>query len=202
MAHRAFGPNAQIADGESPRALAVSAQPGEQTKVQKRRALPFLACCLVFCGCTGYRLGPTNGLVPREKSVQVNPFVNQTMEPRLTDAVTSQVRKELQRDGTFRLAPQDDGDIVVTGVITRYFRHEISFAPNDILTVRDYRVTLTAQVTARERGTGKILLDRPVSGYTLIRVGNDLTSTERQGLPLLAQDLARNIAELLVDGSW
>jgi hypothetical protein len=120
----------------------------------------------------------------------------------LSDAVTAQLRKELQRDRTFKLASQDDGDIVVTGVITRYFRHEMSFVPNDIVTARDYRITMTAQVTARERGTGKLLLDRPVSGYTLIRMGNDLVSTERQALPLLAQDLARNITGLLADGSW
>jgi hypothetical protein len=37
---------------------------------------------------------------------------------------------------------------------------------------------------------------------TLIRVGSDLTSAERQALPLLAADLARNITALLADGTW
>ena len=153
-------------------------------------------------GCAGYRLGPVNGLAAREKSVQVNPFSSQTLEPRLSDAVTSQLRKQLQRDGTYQLATRDDGDIVVSGLVTRYDRHQVSFSSSDILTVRDYRLELEAQVTARERSTGKIILNQPVSGFTLIRVTADLTSTERQALPLLAADLAKNVTSLLAEGAW
>jgi hypothetical protein len=153
-------------------------------------------------GCAGYRLGPVNGLAAREKSVQVNPFSSQTLEPRLSDAVTSQLRKQLQRDGTYQLATRDDGDIVVSGLVTRYDRHQVSFSSSDILTVRDYRLELEAQVTARERSTGKIILNQPVSGSTLIRVTADLTSTERQALPLLAADLAKNVTSLLAEGAW
>lgn len=153
-------------------------------------------------GCAGYRLGPVNGVAAREKSVQVNPFNSQTLEPRLSDAVTSQLRKQLQRDGTYQLATRDDGDIVVSGIVTRYDRHEISFSSSDILTVRDYRLDLEAQVTARERSTGKIILNQSVTGSTLIRVTADLTSSERQALPLLAADLAKNVTALLTEGAW
>jgi hypothetical protein len=153
-------------------------------------------------GCAGYKLGPVNGLAAREKSVQVNPFDNQTLEPRLTDAVTSQLRKQLQRDGTYQLASHNDGDIVVSGSVRRYVRQEVSFSSSDILTVRDYRLELSAQVTARDRSTGKVILDQVVTGTTLIRVTTDLTSTERQALPLLAADLAKNVTALLAEGAW
>ena len=157
---------------------------------------------LALCGCAGYRLGPTNGVAAGEKSVQINPFVNETLEPRLGDAATTALRHRLQHDGTYRLATHGSADIVVNGVLTRYNRHELSLLPNDVLTVRDYRITVTAQVTARDTATGKVLFDRTVTGYTLIRVGPDLISTERQALPLLAEDLAKNVTALLVDGSW
>lgn len=153
-------------------------------------------------GCAGYQLGPTNGVAAREKSVQVRPFANTTLEPRLGDAVTQGLREEIQRDGTYQIASHDDGDIVVSGVITGFDRREISFAPNDVLTGRDYRLSMTVQVTARERISGKVLIDRVVTGNTLIRVGNDLTSTERQALPLLAEDFARTVTGWLADGSW
>ena len=164
--------------------------------------LPLLLILALLTGCAGYSLGPTNGLAAGEKSIQIVPFSNQTLEPWLTDAVTAQLRKVLQHDGTYRLASHDDGDVVVSGIITRFQRHEMSFVPTDIVTVRDYRLTLTAQVTARDRASGKVILDQPVSGYTLIRVGSDLVSTERQSLPLLAADLAKNVTALLVDGAW
>jgi hypothetical protein len=170
--------------------------------IHLRISLLLCALALSLTGCAGYRLGPTNGMAAREKSVQISPFANRTLEPRLTDAVTSQLRKQMQRDATYRLATNGDGDIAVTGVITAYERIEVSFAPNDTLTVRDYRLALTAHVTARERSSGHLILDQPVTGYTLIRVGSDLTSTERQSLPLLAADLARNVVGLLADGSW
>jgi len=47
-----------------------------------------------------------------------------------------------------------------------------------------------------------VLLNQAVTGSTIIRVSSDLTSTERQSTPLLAQDLAKNITALLVDGTW
>jgi hypothetical protein len=162
----------------------------------------FILGILLLTSCAGYRLGPTNGLAAGEKTVEVAPFINKTIEPRLTDAVTTQMRKQLQSDGTFRLATHGDPDIIVTGELVRYLRQEVTLASNDILTVQDFRITVTAQVTARERSTGRILFDQPVSGYTLIRVGSDLTSAERQGLPLLADDLAKNITTLLADGKW
>jgi len=153
-------------------------------------------------GCAGYKLGPVNGVAAREKSVQVIPFENKTLEPNLSDAVTSQLRLQLQRDGTYQLASHNDGDIVVSGSVTLYQRVEVSFSSSDILTVRDYRLELRAQVTARDRGNGKLILDQPVTGSTLIRVTTDLTSAERQALPLLAADLAKNVTALLTEGGW
>ena len=157
---------------------------------------------ILLTGCAGYQLGPTNGMAAGEKSVQVSPFVNETMQPRLTDAVTSQMRKELQRDGTFQLVSNGDADILVKGALTAYQRAEVTLAFNDVLTVRDFRLSLTAHVTARERATGRILLDQPVTGYTLIRVGSDLPNAERQAMPLLAADLAKNVTALLAEGKW
>src|SRR5688572_25954985 len=108
---------------------------------------------LLLSGCAGYRLGPTNNLAAGEKSVQITPFSNQTLEPRLGDAVTGALRKELQRDGTYRLATRESGDIVVNGTITRYLRQEQTLVPEDVVTVQDYRIALTAQVTASDRAT-------------------------------------------------
>jgi hypothetical protein len=164
--------------------------------------LRYLALVALLAAGCAYTVGPVNGIVAKDKSVQVNPFVNQTVEPHVTDAVTSQVRKCLQQDGTYRLATHGDGDIIISGTITNFQRHELTFTRSDTLTVRDYRLALSGRVTAFDRSSGKVILDAPVAGYTMIRVGADLTSTERQALPLLAADLAKNVTSLLVEGSW
>ena len=165
-------------------------------------SLALVAASAVLSGCAGYRLGPTNGMEARSKSIQVNPFQNQTLEPRLTDHTTHSLRKRLQQDGTYELNTKDSGDVIVNGVITGFRRSELAFQPSDVRTVRDYHLYMTAQVRAVDRATGKVLLNRPVTGRTTIRVGSDLASAERQAIPLLAEDLARNTTSLLVDGTW
>ena len=167
-----------------------------------RHAIIVTIMTLVLSGCAGYRLGPTNGDTPGTRSVQIVPLTNKTLEPRLGDSVTAALRKELQRDGTFTLATRDSGDIVLNGEVTEFRRRELSFLPDDIIAVQDYRLTMTVQVTARERATGRVLFEKPVTGYTLIRVGSDLVSVERQALPLLATDVAKQVASLLADGAW
>jgi hypothetical protein len=168
-----------------------------------RAALLLLAAgALLLTGCAGYRLGPVGDAPGRNRTVEVHPFANQTLEPFLTDALTSQVIKEFQRDGTVRVARPGEGDIVVSGTISDYRRVELTSSKADLLTVSDYRVTLTAEVTARERGSDKVIFSKPISGFTLVRVGDDLVGAERQALPLLAEDLARNIVSLLAEGGW
>ena len=167
-----------------------------------RRALFHLCLALSLTGCAGYQLGPSNGMAAGGKTIQVQPFVNKALEPRLSDAVTTSLRKTLQRDGTYKLRTTDASDILLSGSIIVYDRQQLSYQPNDILTPRDYRIRIIAQFTATDRSTGKVLLQKTASGRTTVRVGTDLTSAERQALPLAADDLARNITSLLVDGTW
>lgn len=160
------------------------------------------ALLLVLAGCAGYQLGPTNGTAAGARSVSVATFANDTMEPRLSDAVTGALRASLQQNGTFRLATRGGADLEVRGHITRYVRDGVSFQPGDVITPSDYRLRIYAQVTATETATGRKLLDREVGGFTTVRIGSDLAMTEEQALPNLAAHLARNITSLLVDGEF
>ena len=169
---------------------------------------PKIGACLgwmvaaLLTGCAGYRLGPTNGTVAGARSIEIRPFANQTFEPRLTEAVTQQLRKQLQNDGTFRLATQSGADVTVTGSLVKYDREPLSFQPRDVITTRDYSVNLTAQVRALDNGTGRVLLERQITGRTTVRNVPDLGSAERQAATLVAENLAQNIRSLLVDGTW
>ena len=162
-----------------------------------RRGWILVCLCAVAIwggGCAGYKLGPTNGEIAGAHSIQIDPLVNKTLEPRLGDYVMNSLRKNLQRDGTYRLDTRNEGDIILSGVITTYTRVGISVERTDVITVQDYEIVATAQMTAKDRATGKVLFEKPVTGRTILRAGADLTSSERQAIPLLADDLAQRLA--------
>ena len=186
----------------SPRAVLLRYLPSRLNRHRFALVFASVAAVFVLAGCAGYKLGPTNGAVAGGRSVTVNFFHNQTQEPRLIEAVNGALRKRIQQDGTLRLDTTGGGDIVLTGEITTFERSGISFNPSDIATVQDYTLRLITHVTATERGTGKVVLDKMVIGKTSIRIRQDLVSTERQVVPLAAADLADRIVSLLVDGAW
>jgi hypothetical protein len=112
------------------------------------------------------------------------------------------MRKQFQQDGTFRLQTAGAPDILVTGEIVKFERSELSYTTNDVLTPQEYTLILTARVVARDLASGRTNLNRAIQGHTYIRAGADLASSEREAMPLLADDLARNAVSILVDGAW
>jgi hypothetical protein len=157
--------------------------------------------CLFIAGCAGYTLGPTNGDSAGDKTVQISPFLNHTFEPRLGDYLTAALRRDIQHDGTYHLATHGGADIVVSGFLAHYNRHELNFQSNNVLTVETYNVYVSAVVTARDvkAGTTKSWTN---TASTLVRVGSDLTSSERQAMPVLAEELAKHVTDSLVNGIW
>ena len=152
-------------------------------------------------GCA-YRVGPTSGVPAGSRSIAVLSFENETLEARVTESLVTALRSQLQQEGTFRLSRSSEADVVVTGSVREIYREDERFQLNDTRVLRDYRLRMVAHVTAVERGTGRKLLDREVTGHTMMRLQDDLPSAERQAMPLLAGNLARNITSLLVDGDW
>lgn len=166
------------------------------------RRLLFSFLALALAGCAGYKLGPSNGIPAGSRSVEVNAFINRTREPRISDYLASSMRRLLQEDGTFRLETQGGADIIMTGEILRFDRTGLSYQTNDVLTPQEYTLTLVARVVARSVHSGKLELDRNIQGRTYIRLGADQSSAERQAIPMLTDDLARNAISLLADGDW
>ena len=164
--------------------------------------LGLLGAGLMTGGCAGYKLGPTTGQPAGAKSVRVTFFENQTLEPRLVVAVNRAMKKQLQQDGSYALKTAGNADLVVTGEITDFRRNGISYKPGDTLTVQDYSLSLTAKVKVTERATGEVVLEQDVTGSTIVRVGNDFAAGQRQAVPLIANELARSVTDVLTIGEW
>ena len=166
------------------------------------RVAALVALAFLAGGCAGYRLGPSNGVIARDDSVYVEPFTNDTMQPRIEDDFTHALRIDLQREGTYRIGAKSDADIAVKGAIINYSREGLSFNPTDLVQVEVYNLVVTARITAYERATGQKLFERNFSGNSQIRSESDLTSAEREAMPLIANNLARKVVDVLADGDW
>jgi hypothetical protein len=168
-----------------------------------------LRTCLVVAllaalgvACSGYRLGPTSGFEAGSRTVRVQYFENQTLQPRLSEALAHALRKRLQQDGTYRLVSAGPADVVVSGEILRYDRRPVSFQRQDVRTTRDEEIELAVRLVAKDYLAGTNLVDREVIGRMTVRLDGNQTSAERQALTQLAEDFADRAAPLIVDSTW
>ena len=148
----------------------------------------------------GYHVGSV--LKANYRSVAVPMFKNKTLKPQLEAQVTNGIIRRLQSDGTLRVDSVDNADIVVAGEIVDYRRTRLRSLQTEASTPREFRIYIDARVEAHDRVTGKVVLPPTiVTGTADTFIGNDLQSAEFQALPLIADDLARQVVSLLVE-SW
>ena len=156
----------------------------------------FLA--VLTSGCAGYHLGPTQSLPYR--SVAVLMCKNKTLNPQLEAQVTNAIIKRFQTDGTLRIESATEADIVITGQITKFHRHELRAVQTDVNAPREYRVTIEVRIEARVRGSGELVFEPAlIKGHADTFIGTDLQSADAQVLPLIADDLAKRVVPLLAE---
>ena len=126
-------------------------------------------------------------------------FSNKTYRPQLEAQITNGILKRFQADGTLQVDSVENADIVLTGEIIEYRRHELRSLRSQIGAPREYRVSIEARVQARDR-TGKVVLaPTVVTGSADTFIGDDVQSAEAQALPLIADDLAKRVVTLLAE---
>ena len=157
-----------------------------------------VALILLLAGCAGYRLGPT--LSAEYRSVAVPMFRNKTYKPQIEAQITNGIIKRFQADGTLRVDSVANADVVLSGNIIGYHRNQLRSRSAETGTPREYRINIEVKIEARERVTGKIVVAPiTVTGSADTFIGNDLQSAEEQVLPLIAEDLARQVVTLLAE---
>ena len=171
-----------------------------RASVNMRTALPLFLVCLFAFGCAGYRVGP---VAKRNfKSIAVPMFSNETLRPQLEAQISNAVIKRLQQDGSLRIEPKPRADVVLNGTVFRYVRNALRTLHSDTGVPREYEIVITVRVEARDRRTGEIVLKpTEVEGKSDVFIGEDQQSAEEQVLPLVADDIAKRVAGLLVE-SW
>jgi hypothetical protein len=163
-------------------------------------AAPFLLTSLVAFGCAGYHVGPVTKR--NFSTIAVPMFHNHTLRPQLEAQISNAVIQRLQQDGSLRIEPAARADVVLEGTVIRYERTSLRSLRSDTGVPREFEIAITVRVEARDRRTGEIVLkSTEVEGKSDVFIGEDQQTAEFQALPLVADDIGKRVAGLLVE-SW
>jgi len=156
--------------------------------------------CLALCGCLGYHVGPVKPYYLREvHTIAVPTFKNRTLVPRIEVLVTDTVIKQLQQDGTFQIVSRDKADATLNGEVSLIRRTPARSVRGNVLATTEFNLALSVKYSLTGRD-GKDLAASQAVGATSFFVSSDVTSDERQALPLATEDLATRLVSQLSEG--
>ncbi len=152
-------------------------------------------------GCAGYRVGEVKPDYLKDvHSIAVPTFKNHTFLPRIEALVTNTVIKQFQQDGTFRIANEGNADAVLRCTITTVGRNPARSVRGNVLATTEFNLGLLVTYTLVGRDGKTLAGPTGVSGTTSFFVGSDVTTEERQALPLAAEDMAVRLVSQLSEG--
>ena len=166
--------------------------------------------CFALGGCLGYHIGPVKPYYLRDvHTIAVPTFTNRTLVPRIEVLVTDTVIKQLQQDGTYQITNGDKADATLTGEISRITRAPARSVQGNILLTTEFSLVLVVRYSVAGRDGKPLVPPNDAIGTTTFFVSSaatqnitsgDVTSDERQALPLATEDLASRLVTQISEG--
>ena len=162
---------------------------------------PFIAVSLLLTGCLGYHVGPVKPSVLRDvHGIAVPTFENKTLLPRIEVLITDSVIKQLQQDGTYRIANENNADAILKAEISEISRTPARSLRGNVLATTEFNLAMHVKYKLETRSGTVLMPSTEVVGTTSFFVGEDVTTDERQALPLAAEELAIHLVTQLSEG--
>lgn len=166
--------------------------------------------CFALGGCLGYHIGPVKPYYLRDvHTIAVPTFTNRTLVPRIEVLVTDTVIKQLQQDGTYQITNGDKADATLTGEISRITRAPARSVQGNVLLTTEFSLVLVVRYSVAGRDGKPLVPPNDAIGSTTFFVSSaatqnitsgDVTSDERQALPLATEDLASRLVTQISEG--
>lgn len=156
---------------------------------------------LGLSGCLGYHIGPVKpNYLAAVHTIAVPTFKNNTIVPRIEALVTDTVIKQLQQDGTFKITTRQNADATLEGEIVRVTRSPARSVRGNVLATAEFNLSIHLKYKLVGRGGEQIGPGGDVGGATSFFVSTDVTTDERQALPLATEELATRLVSQLSEG--
>ena len=176
------------------------------------KALLATLFCFALGGCLGYRIGPVKPYYLRDvHTLAVPTFKNRTLVPRIEVLVTDTVIKQVQQDGTYQITNGDKADATLAGEISRISRAPARSQRGNVLLTTEFSLVLVVKYWLTGRDGKQLVPPSDATGTTTFFVDStatsvqqntsgDVTSDERQALPLATEDLAGRLVTQISEG--
>jgi len=161
-----------------------------------RHLLLSVSSVLLLAGCGSYHV--TSGVPEEVRTISVPIFENKTGFPEFGAIATQYTLREIQREGTFKIAPLENASYKLLCALSTDQR-AVSFNRSYGSRASEYRYKLIASVTLIERSTGKLLLDNvKVEAVTSFLTHDDLLTGMQNATPRVSKELSRAIVDMVL----
>ena len=148
-------------------------------------------------GCANYRLGTT--LDPALRDVYVPNVRNESGQPGGKIEVMRALIKEIQREGTLRIVPEERASTKLEVVVVDYKQESIRYSTRETGLAAEYRMVLTANTTFTDlRATDPdkaVIMQRVAQGDETFLRGTDTITARQRCLPIAAEEMAEAIVD-------
>lgn len=166
-----------------------------------RKTFTLLLSLALLSGCGAYRW--TSPVPSDMRTVFVPTFRNETDVVELGAVATRQTLRELQREGTFRIAPREEAALELQAVLKAAPTGLLNYKRSQTMRAYEHRLSLVAEVSLVDRRNGKMLFDgRPYRAETTFFSDTDIVTARRDASGRLAEDLARQIVDDVAGCGW
>jgi hypothetical protein len=157
--------------------------------------------CIGLAGCLGYHIGPVKPYYLQDvHTLAVPTFKNSTLLPRIEVLVTGTVIKQFQQDGTFKIGNEETADATLQGEIVRVSRSPARSVRGNVLATSELNLAMRVKYKVVGRDGKPLGPTAEAVGTTSFFVGTDVTTDERQALPLATEELATRLVSQLSEG--
>ena len=152
---------------------------------------------MVLCGCGHYQLGTP--ISENLRDVYVPTVRNESGQPGVETALTQALLKEIQREGTLRIVPEERAGSRLDVVVVGYRQDSIRYNRSRSGVSEEYRMVLRAQSTFTDLNPvdpdKAIILQAVREGDDTFLRGTDVITARQRCLPKAAEELAEHIVE-------
>lgn len=165
----------------------------------KSIAIAVAACAAILAGCwTSYCW---RSQVPVEKrTVTVPTFANETDVMELGAVASRQLLREIQREGTFRIANDDDAALEVQGVVKGLGASGVSYDRRAGARYSSFTLVAIVEVSVVDKAKRAVLVDaKRYTASASVTASQDLMTAKRDASGRIMDDLARQVVDDLLN---